>query len=54
MKKQYIEPNTEVINISVTSHLMETSQFSEEVKLSDGDPGSGIYSRGGGFWDDED
>lgn len=54
MKKQYIEPNTEVINISVTSHLMEASQFSEDVNPSDGDAGSGSYSRGGGFWDDED
>ena len=55
MKKQYTEPNTKVVNISASTHLMNASQFETQVNASNGDSGSASYSRRrGSFWDDDE
>lgn len=49
MKKQYMKPSTEVINVMIQHHLLNASEFKEGT--ANGDES---LSRRGNFFDDEE
>ena len=57
MKKEYIKPCTTEIRLTAKAQLMAGSgdyQASDVTLSTESSDNDKAYSRGGGFWDDED
>ena len=53
MKKNYMKPTTNVVNIRTQHPLLAGSLSGEYVKSGEAGDGENL-SRGGSFWDDEE
>lgn len=53
MKKTYIQPSTDVIQVNTEKMFCESLGINSSTTLGDGDTGT-FLSRDGSDWDDED
>ena len=54
MKKNYMKPTTNVVNIRTQHQLLAGSLSGDYVKNGDASSDGENLSRGGSFWDDEE